>query len=125
MSSYCLTLMAIAYLQHIGHLPNLQADINVPEVCRPEDTSEHDVVWVSWGKEQGVKAHVGFSLLLLITGNHQYRTSLRLTPSGGSLNFSLSMDQPRCVAKNLIDSLKLFPSSKVVLYPERKSMAKK
>ncbi|KAL0255661.1 hypothetical protein I308_100467 [Cryptococcus tetragattii IND107] len=62
MSSYCLTLMAIAYLQHIGHLPNLQADINVPEVCRPEDTSEHDVVWVSWGKEQGVKAHVGFSL---------------------------------------------------------------
>ncbi|OXB37463.1 hypothetical protein J007_02836 [Cryptococcus neoformans] len=62
MSSYCLTLMAIAYLQHIGHLPNLQANINVPEVCRPEDTSEHDVVWVSWGKEQGVKAHVGFSL---------------------------------------------------------------
>lgn len=63
MSSYCLTLMAIAYLQHIGHLPHLQADTNVPEVCRPEEgTSEHDAVWISWGKGQGVKAHVGFSL---------------------------------------------------------------
>ncbi|WVO12553.1 hypothetical protein L204_100156 [Cryptococcus depauperatus] len=61
MSSFCLTLMVIAYLQHIGQLPNLQENINVPEIIRPEDTSEHDVVWVSWGKDQGVKAHVGFN----------------------------------------------------------------
>lgn len=63
--------------------------------------------------------------LLLMTGNHRYRTSLRLTPSGGSLKFSLLMGQPHYVAKNLIESFKLFLSSKVVLYPGRKSMAKK
>ncbi|WVQ73196.1 hypothetical protein IAR50_002761 [Cryptococcus sp. DSM 104548] len=62
MSSYCLTLMAIAYLQPIGHLPNLQENVHVPEVNRPEDTSEDDVVWVSWGKDQGIKARVGFDL---------------------------------------------------------------
>ncbi|TYJ58512.1 hypothetical protein B9479_000720 [Cryptococcus floricola] len=64
MSSYCLALMAIAYLQHLGHLPNLQEVVKVPEVSRPEDTSEHDVVWVSWGKEEGIKARVAFSLEL-------------------------------------------------------------
>lgn len=53
--------MAIGYLQHRGCLPNLQADVNVSIPDVPDDTSDPDVVWVGWGKEQGVKAHVGFS----------------------------------------------------------------
>ncbi|ORX40051.1 hypothetical protein BD324DRAFT_679114 [Kockovaella imperatae] len=59
MSSYCLTLMAIAYLQHLGTLPNLQASVVAPV---PEDsaTLDEDIVWVGWGKDQGIKAHVGF-----------------------------------------------------------------
>ncbi|OCF43574.1 hypothetical protein I317_02592 [Kwoniella heveanensis CBS 569] len=60
MSSYCLTLMAIAYLQHRGCLPNLQAEINVPPISRPAD-EDPDVVWVSWSKDQGVPAHVAFA----------------------------------------------------------------
>ncbi|WVF69164.1 hypothetical protein IAT40_003939 [Kwoniella sp. CBS 6097] len=60
MSSYCLTLLAIAYLQHRGCLPNLQADINVPPISRPAD-EDPDVVWVSWSKDQGVPAHVAFA----------------------------------------------------------------
>ncbi|WVQ96666.1 hypothetical protein IAU59_003772 [Kwoniella sp. CBS 9459] len=60
MSSYCLTLMAIGYLQHRGCLPNLQADINVPPVSRSAD-EDPDVVWVSWSKDQGVPAHVAFA----------------------------------------------------------------
>ena len=60
MSSYCLTLMAIGYLQYRGCLPNLQADVNVSFPDLPEETSDPDVIWVGWGKEQGIKAHVGF-----------------------------------------------------------------
>lgn len=59
MSSYCLTLMAIAHLQHRGVLPNLQANV---QAIIPDDPAreEPDVVWVGFGKEQGIKAHVGF-----------------------------------------------------------------
>ncbi|WVQ65803.1 uncharacterized protein L199_003981 [Kwoniella botswanensis] len=62
MSSYCLTLMIIAYLQNRGCLPNLQRDINVPPVTSASDTSDPDVIWVSWSKQQGVPAHVAFAL---------------------------------------------------------------
>ncbi|WVR06353.1 hypothetical protein IAU60_003384 [Kwoniella sp. DSM 27419] len=61
MSSYCLTLMAIAYLQHRGCLPNLQADVRVPDVNIPSDTQDSDVVWTSWSKDQGVPARVAFA----------------------------------------------------------------
>ncbi|OCF54937.1 hypothetical protein L486_07593 [Kwoniella mangroviensis CBS 10435] len=57
MSSYCLTLMIIGYLQNRGCLPNLQRDINVPPVTSASDTSDPDVIWVSWSKQQGVPAH--------------------------------------------------------------------
>lgn len=60
MSSYCLTLMVIGYLQHRGCLPNLQVHVRVDIPDLPGDTSNPDVVWVGWGKEQGIKAHVGF-----------------------------------------------------------------
>ena len=60
MSSYCLTLMAIAYLQHRGVLPNLQADVQ-PLIPEQAESLEEDVVWVGWGKDQGIKAHIGFS----------------------------------------------------------------
>lgn len=60
MSSYCLTLMAIAYLQHRGHLPNLQAEVLAPIPDRLQDDAR-DVVWCSWGKPQATKAHVGFN----------------------------------------------------------------
>lgn len=61
MSSYCLTLMAIAYLQIRDHLPNLQAGINVPCPSYPTDKEDPDLVWVGWGKPQGTHAHVAFS----------------------------------------------------------------
>ncbi|WRT67792.1 uncharacterized protein IL334_004766 [Kwoniella shivajii] len=61
MSSYCLTLMIIGYLQIRGCLPNLQQDINVPATSAPGDTSDPDIIWVSWSKEQGVPAHVAFA----------------------------------------------------------------
>lgn len=60
MSSYCLTLMAIAYLQHIGVLPNLQADVEVPPSADPRNTGLPNTVWLSWGKEQGDIAHIWF-----------------------------------------------------------------
>ncbi|KLT42034.1 hypothetical protein CC85DRAFT_319265 [Cutaneotrichosporon oleaginosum] len=59
MSSYCLTLMSIAYLQHIGALPNLQAGVVVPTSADPRIASK-DSIWLSWGKEQGDIAHVWF-----------------------------------------------------------------
>ncbi|EIW66756.1 hypothetical protein TREMEDRAFT_34518 [Tremella mesenterica DSM 1558] len=61
MSSYCLTLMAIAYLQHRGVLPNLQAHIKVPIPSYPWNTTDPDVVWVGWGKDQGIPTHVDFN----------------------------------------------------------------
>lgn len=61
MSSYCLVLMAIAYLQIRGQLPNLQADINVPIPSYPSDVDDPDLVWVCWGKQQGTPCHVAFA----------------------------------------------------------------
>jgi len=61
MSSYCLTLLAIGYLQQRGHLPNLQAKINVPIPSHSTDTDDPDLIWVSWGKQQGLAAHIAFS----------------------------------------------------------------
>lgn len=61
MSSYCLTLLAIGYLQQRGHLPNLQAGINVPIPSYPTDRDDPDLIWVSWGKSQGLHAHVAFN----------------------------------------------------------------
>ncbi|KAK4687028.1 hypothetical protein P7C73_g3092, partial [Tremellales sp. Uapishka_1] len=55
MSSYCLTLMAIAYLQHRGCLPNLQ--VNVPANASITDPN---IIWVGWTKDQGVAINVGF-----------------------------------------------------------------
>ncbi|WVQ82953.1 hypothetical protein IAT38_005089 [Cryptococcus sp. DSM 104549] len=60
MSSYCLTLMAIAYLQYRGCLPNLQANVAAPIPNYPHTTGDKDAVWVSWGRDQGIKAFVGF-----------------------------------------------------------------
>lgn len=59
MSSYCLTLMAIAYLQYRGVLPNLQANVRA---VLPEDPAREDPdsIWVGFGREQGIKAHIGF-----------------------------------------------------------------
>ena len=52
--------MAIGYLQHLGALPNLQANVEerIPEY--PEDLAP-DVVWAGYGREHGTKIHVGFS----------------------------------------------------------------
>ena len=61
MSSYCLTLMAISYLQYCGCLPNLQVDVRVAIPDLPDDASDPDVIWVGYGRDQGFKAHVGFS----------------------------------------------------------------
>lgn len=61
MSSYCLTLLAIGYLQQLGHLPNLQSNINVPVPSYPSDTEDPDLIWVGWGKGQGLPAHIAFS----------------------------------------------------------------
>lgn len=61
MSSYCLTLMAIAYLQHLGILPNLQDGIPVPDNLDPSDTSDSsNTIWVGWGRYQGIKANILF-----------------------------------------------------------------
>ena len=59
MSSYCLTLMAIAHLQFRGILPNLQANVQA-KIPIDNITEEPDTVWVGWGKDQGTKAHIGF-----------------------------------------------------------------
>jgi hypothetical protein len=59
MSSYCLTLMAIAYFQSRGILPNLQANVHA-KIPNDNITEEPDTVWIGWGKDQGTKAHIGF-----------------------------------------------------------------
>lgn len=56
LSSYCWTLMCIAYLQSIGKLPNLQDSESVKKCGR-----ENCVIWVSWGKPQGQAANIGFA----------------------------------------------------------------
>ena len=62
MSSYCLVLMAIGYLQYLGLLPNLQSGV---PFAIPDDSSKPtgETTWVSWNREQGIKAKVGFSRL--------------------------------------------------------------
>ena len=60
LSSYCLTLMAIAYLQHRRVLPNLQKNVTASVPSDPAKADDPDTIWVSWGKDQGIKAHVGF-----------------------------------------------------------------
>lgn len=51
--------MAIAYLQSIGALPNLQASAR-DSSAKPHDPNQKDVIWVSWGREQGQVAHIAF-----------------------------------------------------------------
>lgn len=60
MSSYCLTLMIVTYLQIRGCLPNLQTNVDVPIPDYPDTLDQPDTVWVGWGKNQGIKAHIGF-----------------------------------------------------------------
>lgn len=56
LSSYCWTLMCIAYMQIIGKLPNLQDADSVRAAGRDDC-----VIWVSWGKPQGQAAIIGFA----------------------------------------------------------------
>ncbi|WWC58010.1 uncharacterized protein I303_100545 [Kwoniella dejecticola CBS 10117] len=62
LSSYAICLMSIAYLQNIGHLPNLQKDIRArvynDKTKRLED---EELVWVEWGRNRGLPAHTSFS----------------------------------------------------------------
>lgn len=58
MSSYCLTLMVISFLQHIGELPNLQEGVDVPGPFRDDDSP--NTIWVGWGRLHGQPAHVWF-----------------------------------------------------------------
>lgn len=51
--------MAIAYLQHVGELPNLQEEVQESS-ADPSDPDQEDVIWVSWGRDQGQVAHIGF-----------------------------------------------------------------
>ena len=59
LSSYNLVLMTIAYLQHRGALPNLQAKSSAPPIDDPR-REEEDAVWTGWGKPQGVRSRVYF-----------------------------------------------------------------
>lgn len=59
MSSYCLTLMAIGFLQHCQVLPNLQEDVEVSIPDTPEKEGS-DVIWAGWGRKTGTKINVGF-----------------------------------------------------------------
>ncbi|WWC85710.1 uncharacterized protein L201_000576 [Kwoniella dendrophila CBS 6074] len=62
LSSYCLSLICISYLQHIGHLPNLQKNINVKEYSTEEDwLNDDELVWSEWGKLQGTSSHTFFT----------------------------------------------------------------
>ncbi|OCF59763.1 hypothetical protein L486_02436 [Kwoniella mangroviensis CBS 10435] len=62
LSSYCLSLICIGYLQHIGQLPNLQEDV----IARRYDTIEEmmkddELIWGEWGRTQGRAFHTSFS----------------------------------------------------------------
>lgn len=59
-SSYCLTLMVIAYLQAVGHLPSLQQGVEVPPSLNPANVDMPETIWVNWGRPQGAAAHVWF-----------------------------------------------------------------
>lgn len=52
--------MAIAYLQAVGHLPNLQEGVEVPPTLDPSEVNMPDTVWVNWGRRQGAAAHIWF-----------------------------------------------------------------
>lgn len=52
--------MAIAYLQEVGHLPNLQEGVELPTRLDPSNVDLPDTVWVNWGRPQGAAAHVWF-----------------------------------------------------------------
>ncbi|KAJ9124177.1 hypothetical protein QFC22_000974 [Naganishia vaughanmartiniae] len=56
LSSYCWTLMCIAYLQFTGKLPNLQGEASVKHFGR-----EKCVIWVSWGRPRGQAANIGYA----------------------------------------------------------------
>ncbi|KAJ9106245.1 hypothetical protein QFC21_001390 [Naganishia friedmannii] len=56
LSSYCWTLMCIAYLQFKRLVPNLQDEASVKHFGR-----EKCVIWVSWGRPQGQAANIGFA----------------------------------------------------------------
>lgn len=60
MSSYCLTLMVIGYLQHIGELPNLQEGVEAPVPFYHEDEHHANVIWVGYGRPKGQAAHIWF-----------------------------------------------------------------
>jgi hypothetical protein len=59
LACHAVVLMAIAYLQHAGVLPNIQAGTLAPS-SDPRDESLEDTIWVNWGWEQGMVAHIAF-----------------------------------------------------------------
>jgi hypothetical protein len=61
MAAHCITLTAIAYLQHIGALPNLQAGVKARSYIDARDQSLEDTVWVHWRADQGIPNHIAFS----------------------------------------------------------------
>lgn len=52
--------MAIAYLQAVGHLPNLQQGVKVPPNLDPSNVTLPNTVWVNWGRQKGAAAHIWF-----------------------------------------------------------------
>nr|XP_019048611.1 hypothetical protein I302_02383 [Kwoniella bestiolae CBS 10118]OCF27541.1 hypothetical protein I302_02383 [Kwoniella bestiolae CBS 10118] len=62
LSSYSLSIMCVAYLQHISQLPNLQEDVVAKKYERMEDWSrDGELTWGEWGRTQGRAAHTAFS----------------------------------------------------------------
>nr|XP_018266573.1 uncharacterized protein I303_00548 [Kwoniella dejecticola CBS 10117]OBR88731.1 hypothetical protein I303_00548 [Kwoniella dejecticola CBS 10117] len=62
LSSYPMCLMCIAYLQHIGHLPNLQQDVRAKVYATEEEwLGDEELVWVEWGSNRGLDAHTTFN----------------------------------------------------------------
>ena len=78
-SSYCLTLKAIAIMQHMGLLPNLQQNVEAALVEDPSQTEPH-AVWVAFGKNQGDKARIAFDQ----EPPPSWRPSVDIGPSGQS-----------------------------------------
>ncbi|WWD05942.1 hypothetical protein V865_004027 [Kwoniella europaea PYCC6329] len=62
LSSYCLSLICIGYLQHIGQLPNLQEDIMARGYQTIEEMMEdEELIWGEWGRTQGRAFHTTFA----------------------------------------------------------------
>ena len=98
MSSYCLTLMAIAYLQFEGVLPNLQANVKV-ETPETQRTSP-DTIWVGWNREQAIKAHIGFARLPPPTwkrSESEERVDVFIALSGFFMFFSTTEEGPNVI----------------------------